>query len=73
MSRTMQFLARHSAGATSIVVFVAFAVAGTAIVGQVGPRHHGDDDCEWNEFGEGSLSGSHEHAHKYANAHAYSQ
>ena len=52
MSRTMQFLARHSAGATSIVVFVAFAVAGTAIVGQVGPRHHGDDDCEWNEFGE---------------------
>ena len=46
MSGTTRFLERRLAIIASITVFVAFSVAGTAIVAQV-PKHHGDN-CEWD-------------------------
>ena len=53
-------------GATSTIVFVAFAVAGTAIVGQVA---HAPDTTATTTVTErvrrGSLSGSQEHAHAH--------
>ena len=48
---TTHFVRQHFALLVSAMAFVAFAVAGTVILGQGDPRHHGEG-CEWNEFGE---------------------
>ena len=65
-----QLIHRHAAAVSAMVVFVAFAVAGTVIVGQGDPRHHGRG-LRVGRVRRGRLRATNKHPHEDADSHPH--